>query len=131
MPDLWKKLNLKDQDPILVLNPPESFNDHLKDVAPRTVYSAAGKVKEVEFFLAFVKTLKDVERATAWVAKKTQGDSVVWMAYPKQTSKKYNCEFHRDTGWDALERIGLRGVRQVAIDEDWSALRFRRCEYIK
>ncbi len=27
--------------------------------------------------------------------------------------------------------VGFEGVRQVAIDEDWSALRFRRVEYIK
>lgn len=27
--------------------------------------------------------------------------------------------------------LGFAGVRQVAIDDDWSALRFRRVEYIK
>ena len=27
--------------------------------------------------------------------------------------------------------VGFEGVWQVAIDEDWSALRFRRIEYIK
>jgi hypothetical protein len=28
-------------------------------------------------------------------------------------------------------RAGFDSVRQIAIDEDWSALRFRRVEYIK
>ncbi len=30
-----------------------------------------------------------------------------------------------------LGKLGFEGVRQVAIDEDWSALRFRRVEFIK
>lgn len=47
------------------------------------------------------------------------------------TSRRYTCEFNRDTGWAALHKAGFDTVRQVAIDEDWSALRFRRIEYIK
>jgi len=30
-----------------------------------------------------------------------------------------------------IRNAGFDSVRQVAIDEDWSALRFRRVEYIK
>ena len=52
-------------------------------------------------------------------------------AYPKASSKRYQCEFNRDTGWAAVGVAGFESVRQVAIDEDWSALRFRRTEYVK
>ncbi|GAB4459307.1 MAG: hypothetical protein OHK0037_04430 [Elainellaceae cyanobacterium] len=31
----------------------------------------------------------------------------------------------RDIGWDVVTKAGLKGVAQVAIDETWSALRFR------
>jgi hypothetical protein len=31
----------------------------------------------------------------------------------------------------STSELGFEGVRQVAIDEDWSALRFRRAEYIR
>jgi len=37
----------------------------------------------------------------------------------------------RDSGWNVLGAAGFEGVRMVAIDEDWSALRFRRAEFIK
>ena len=53
------------------------------------------------------------------------------MAYPKGSSKNYTCDFNRDTGWQVLGNLGWEGVRMVAIDTDWSALRFRRVEYIK
>jgi hypothetical protein len=56
---------------------------------------------------------------------------VVWFAYPKGTSKRYACEINRDTGWAALGQAGFEPVRMVAIDEDWSAVRFRRAEFIK
>ena len=50
---------------------------------------------------------------------------------PKGTSKNYKCEFNRDTGWKILGELGFEPVRMVAIDADWSALRFRRAEFIK
>ena len=43
----------------------------------------------------------------------------------------YKCDFNRDTGWSVLKSAGFDTVRAVAIDEDWSALRFRRAEFIK
>ena len=58
-------------------------------------------------------------------------DGVVWFCYPKQSSKKYKCEFNRDNGWNSLGVLGYEPVRMVAIDEDWSALRFRKTEHIK
>jgi hypothetical protein len=53
------------------------------------------------------------------------------MVYPKGTSKRYKCEFNRDSGWASLGQAGYEAVRQVAVDEDWSALRFRKVEHIK
>jgi hypothetical protein len=41
------------------------------------------------------------------------------------------CDFNRDTGWAALQEAGFDTVRAIAIDEDWTALRFRRKEFIK
>ena len=54
----------------------------------------------------------------------------LWFAYPKGSSKKFHCEFNRDTGWSVLRGLGFDTVRQVAIDADWSALRFHHVECI-
>jgi hypothetical protein len=37
----------------------------------------------------------------------------------------------RDRGWEPLHDAGFLPVAQVAIDADWSALRFRRREEIR
>lgn len=88
-------------------------------------------VSEVEFAVAFATTQNQVEDAIETLYPKQKGDDVVWFCYPKSSSKRYKCEFNRDTGWYALGKAGMEPVRQVAVDEDWSALRFRKMEFIK
>ena len=46
------------------------------------------------------------------------------IAYPKVSSKKYTTDYNRDSGWNLLGEWGMEPVRQVAIDQDWSALAF-------
>ncbi len=92
--------------------------------------SLAG-AKNVTFAMTFATDQAEVDRFASRVAKATTGDAVIWVAYPKGTSKNYHCEFNRDTGWGKLGEYGFEPVRQVAIDADWTALRFRRVEYIK
>ncbi len=46
---------------------------------------------------------------------------VVWVAYPKANRTDLN----RDSLWPILVEFGMRPITQVAIDEVWSALRFR------
>jgi hypothetical protein len=57
---------------------------------------------------------------TAHRAELTSPD-VLWMAYPKGNRSDVN----RDTLWPILGEYGMRPVSQVAIDDVWSALRFR------
>ncbi len=131
MTPLFQRLNLKDQAEILVLNAPESFEAELEALEPRTVWQDLYDVEEITFALVFVTQQEQVDDWATAIAAQTQGDAVIWFAYPKMTSKKYQCDFNRDTGWATLGTLGFEGVRQVAIDADWSALRFRRVEFIK
>jgi hypothetical protein len=127
----FAKLNLKYQPEILVLNAPASFEPELATLQGVTVRRAVADVAEIGFSLAFVITQKDVDTLAKAVAKKAKGDAVVWFAYPKGTSKRYKSEINRERGWSVLGTLGFEPVRQVAIDEDWSATRFRRVEFIK
>lgn len=129
---IFKKLNYKDQPQIYVINAPASFKSEMEEMKTATqVKTSLGSAKSVTFFLAFVTKQKEVETLTRQVAPLIEGDGVLWFAYPKGTSKKYTCEFNRDSGWDELAKHEFEPVRQVAIDEDWSALRFRKVEHIK
>jgi len=128
---VFGKLNLKDQPEILVVNAPPSFEPELAGLRTVAVKRRPAEVKQIAFSLAFVTTQKELDALSTTIAKKAAGDAVVWFAYPKGSSKKYKCELNRDTGWKALGEAGFEPVRMVAIDEDWSAVRLRRVEFIK
>jgi hypothetical protein len=129
---VFAKLNYKPGATIYVLNAPESFAPAVDEMrAACEVRADFAKAKQVTFALAFATTKKEVDASAERIAKAAAGDAVVWVAYPKASSKRYRCDFNRDTGWDRLGAHGFEPVRQVAIDDDWSALRFRRVEFIR
>jgi hypothetical protein len=53
--------------------------------------------------------------------KELAAPSAFWIVYPKANRTDIN----RDTLWPILAEYGMRPISQVAIDEVWSALRFR------
>lgn len=129
MTPLFKKLNLGTLQRIHVLNAPDSFEPKLTAlVGVEIKRDARGKIA---WALAFAVTQDELDKASRALAKATDGDAQVWIAYPKGSSKRYRCEFNRDSGWTVLREASFDTVRMVAIDEDWSALRFRRSGYIK
>lgn len=132
MDPLLKKLNHKDQDTVIVLNEPAEFAAALKEFArTSSVLNSASKEKDCGFAMAFAATQAKVDKAATALDKVLEGDAILWMCYPKGSSKRYACDFNRDTGWQVLGDLGFEPVRQVAIDADWSALRFRRVQHIR
>jgi hypothetical protein len=128
---LFKKLNLGAHQEIAVFNAPDSFESELKQLKGVKIVRDPSKPNEVKFGLAFAITQAQLDRVSRMLAAGSEGDAVIWFAYPKGSSKRYTCEFNRDSGWSVIRAAGFESVRMVAIDEDWSALRFRRVEYVK
>lgn len=131
MSPLFAKLNLTTQPVVHLVNAPVDLAPALADVGGREVRREVRDAGDAAFVLAFATTLVQVSALSVVVAAETSGDAVVWVAYPKASSPRYRCEFNRDTGWSALGAAGFEPVRQVSLDADWSALRFRRVEYIR
>ena len=131
MGSIFEKLNLGNRQEIVVLHAPESFKPELARLPVITIHHHLESVAEAGFWLAFVTRRSEVEKLAPEIARRAKGDAIVWFAYPKGTSKKYTCDFNRDTGWASLKKLGFDSVRAVPIDEDWTALRFRRKEFIK
>lgn len=129
---LLDKLNYKGYDRIAIINADDSF-----------IRSLSGDLKNVQvdneidprfpynFILIFVKNVSEVDFFTPIVLHNLLADGVLWYCYPKKTSKKFSPDIDRDHGFKALNDSGFNGIRIVAIDEDWSALRFRNVKFIK
>jgi hypothetical protein len=132
MKKLVEKLNYKGEERIAILNAEESFyiliSGELGDVRidreidPRFPYN---------FVILFVKTVSDVEHFTPVVLHNLMADGILWYCYPKKASLNYSSDINRDNGWQLLNDSGLHGIRIVAIDENWTAMRFRNIKYIR
>ncbi|HXB69035.1 MAG TPA: hypothetical protein VNY05_12370 [Candidatus Acidoferrales bacterium] len=131
MSTVFAKLNFKDHKQIVVLDSPSSFERELAALEGVEIIRDLQKAKEVTFSLAFVTAPEQVDALAPAIARKAEGDAIVWFAYPKGTSKTYKSQIDRDHGWNMLGHEGFEPVRMVAIDEDWSAKRFRRAKFIK
>jgi hypothetical protein len=133
MPEqIIKKLQFKQQPLVLVLDSPSEFSHVLLAWKKLTeVHTKPDKKKKYPLALAFVQSESDVQKQGTAIIKQLEEDGVFWMVYPKKTSKKYAATITRDIGWSHLGELGYEPVSMVAIDEDWSALRFRNADKIK
>lgn len=131
MSALFDKLNLKDQRPVVVVDAPPEFAAALATLGERPFVTALPRSGPLEWVLAFVTRRARLDALAARIVERAGDDPVLWFAYPKRSSRRLRCEFHRDTGWDVLEAAGFETVRAVAIDDDWSALRFRRSVHVR
>ena len=132
MNPIFKKLNLKDEQLLLILNAPSSFEPTIADLEPSIkVVNTIENDNGYAFILAFVYDAQGIASLAVDMKDSLSQDAKFWIAYPKKSSKKYKTDISRDHGWQPIGDLGYEGVRQVAIDEDWSALRFRHVDFIK
>jgi hypothetical protein len=120
--DLLKKLFFKGQSPALLYQAPAE----LKSLSKQFGVPVHTKIQgQYGFILAFVKSLAEGEKLAKPLKKGAAEGAVVWIAYPKGTSKKYKSDYNRDTGHVLMAKYGWDGVSLVSLDEDWSAMRFK------
>jgi hypothetical protein len=114
--DLAQKLQLKGRS-IAVLNAPKGFTLDAPTVkAP----------KPGDAVLLFAATKAELHRLKRPVVEAALRDDLAWVAYPK--AGKLGTDLHRDILVAELEPDGIQGVRLVAVDDTWSAARFRPAE---
>jgi hypothetical protein len=79
--------------------------------------------EEADVIVAFVRTKADLDTLAVPAIEAARLDKLVWIAYPK--GGKLGTDVNRDILRNSLESRGVQPVRQIALDEVWSALRFR------
>ncbi|MCU0458640.1 MAG: hypothetical protein MUE37_06065 [Bacteroidales bacterium] len=132
MDDILKKLKYGKQERIAVLNAPGDFRERISALLPGVQIDNEINARYLyDFMIAFTPALPDVEKLGPACIHNLSDDGKLWMAYPKGTSRRFSADINRDRGWDTVEATGFRRVSQVAIDDDWSALRFRNIKYVK
>jgi len=111
--EIAAKLQLKTAQGIRVVDAPADLALEL----PMSDQSSAGAI------LVFVRSTDQLTRRLNDVRNAALADRLTWVAYPK--AGRLGTDLNRDRLAVLLEGAGIRPVRQVALDETWSALRLR------
>jgi hypothetical protein len=82
-------------------------------------------VAKADVVLLFLPNRAKLDAQLPAVLKKAQPAAILWVAYPKLTSS-LAADLSRDIIHKLAPQFGLDTVSQIAIDDDWSALRLKR-----
>ena len=118
MVDIAKKLQIKSGQTVLVKNAPEGFVLDLPEAA--LLVETADSADAV---LVFVKDSSELATHARPFMDAARRDAIAYVAYPK--AGQLGTDLNRDILWGHVTKEGLRGVRQISLDDVWSAMRFR------
>ena len=107
---------------MLVLNAPAGYVESLDELPAGTTLSTDVSTGSFDFVQVFARDQAELDQLKATAVGSVTYDGLFWVCYPKKTSK-IKSDLTRDTLWNQFD--GLRPVAQVAIDDTWSAIRFR------
>jgi hypothetical protein len=115
--DLAAKLQVKPGDAVLFVLAPSSIAPALSAIPSTT------KSDDATALLVFVQSRAVLEGQRNAIVESATRDQLTWVAYPK--SGQLETDLNRDSLAALLIERGVRPVRQIALDDVWSALRFR------
>ena len=115
--DLAAKLQLKPGQPLEATLTPESITSALAEIDQNAASD------ERPALLVFVTDRSTLAEQRGEIVAAASSDRLTWVSYPK--SGQLGTDLNRDSLASLLSSSGIQPVRQVAIDEVWSALRFR------
>ena len=124
---LLEKLQLKEEKNLLIQGLPSSIEKQFiklnfsKSVTPLLIK------RKIDFALVFAVNQKQLAGILQDVIPALQEGAKLWIAYPKLTSKIAS-DLSRDKNWDFVSDYGFEAVRMVALDNVWSACRFKKPE---
>jgi hypothetical protein len=112
--DLTEKLQITPGQSLVVLDPPPGVN------LPAS--TAGGQPATASAVIGFAVHRDDLGHLGP-VIHAARAGRLAWIGYPK--GGKLGTDLNRDRLAQALAGEGIQPVRQVSIDDTWSALRFR------
>lgn len=122
--ELTQKLLIKPDARVLLLNAPIGY---AKKLAPLpSGVTVTDKRGTADVAIAFVRDSAELKRLASGFPA-LEEDAILWVAYPKGGTKA-GTDIDRDVLHAAMEKHELVGVTLVALDDTWSAMRFRAPE---
>lgn len=117
---LAKKLKLKSGLQAAVINAPENYVEELRhDTALSPTLNGT-----FDWIQIFVRTKAELEELAPEAAKALKPESLLWISFPKGSSK-IQTDLTRDKGWEGVQKLDLKWINLVSVNETWSAFALR------
>lgn len=127
-----KKLRLALNQTVVVLNAPDGFLAQLRP-GPTDVKTALDLNQAYDAVLLFVKDTDELRRLGPAVIRAAKANGLLWITYPKGGQTKGVTDLpatpwwvQRDVLGEVTSETGYKPVAFVAVDDYWTALRFKR-----
>ena len=117
---LAKKLGLKDDLTVLLFGAPDGYRTLLD--APRSVNFVTKLSRDVNLVQIFSTKRAQLAHALASYRQTLATDAVVWVSWPKKSSK-VPTDITEDTIRDVALPLGFVDVKVCAVDDVWSGLK--------
>lgn len=125
---LAKKLRLAPNHHIAVLNSPPGYLAQLAP-APADLYTALKPSTFYDVVQLFANNVDELRALGASAIKAVKPDGLLWIAYPKGGATDLPATpwwTKRDVLGELTGETGYKPVAFVAIDETWTAVRFKK-----
>ena len=129
MNPIIKKLGLKPGMRALVMAAPDGYLNRLAPL-PEDVKIATKPTGTYDFIQLFATRMAEIKKSAPSLLQRAAPGAVFWITYPKKTAG-VDSDLSRDILAAAMTDIGWRPVSIVALDDVWSALRFRPIADVK
>jgi hypothetical protein len=114
---LASKLQIKAGQSVAVISKPEGVELDLEGLAVVDDPESANAV------ILFCADREQLEQRRDQLVAATEREALAWVAYPK--AGQLGTDLNRDSLAEIVRALGIRPVRQISIDDVWSALRMR------
>ena len=122
---LLEKLQFKEEKNLLIQGLPSSIEKQFVKLSFSKSVTPLLKKRKIDFALIFAVNQKQLADILVDVIPALQDDAKLWIAYPKLTSKIAS-DLSRDKNWNFVSDHGFEAVRMIALDNVWSAGRFKK-----
>ena len=129
--DLLKKLKRKEEKQLYLLYLPEILQELKTEFQKELPVCEALEKENADFVLVFFHTQEQIRETVPELMNRIHDDTLLWVSYPKKSSKNIKSDITRDKGWEILGEYDYEPVSQISISEDYSALRFRPLKDIR
>lgn len=129
---LAKKLRMKAAHHVVVLNAPPAYLAELAP-APADLRMAIKTGETYDVVQLFVNNADELRALGAGAVRAVKPDGLLWIAYPKGGKTRGATDLPTTPSWNKRDvlgeftgELGYKPVAFLQIDENWTALRFKR-----